>query len=437
MLKRIVIMALVLILSVSLFAGCTSSDVEQQGDDSSDTPEIIASDKKGLDWIDSPRNFEEWFNNAKITSLTSLGNTHRLKKVIEKARKGEDVTIAYLGGSITQGIGASDYTADHSPNLAYLPLSYKYFCDTFAKKGEEQVRAINAGIGATPSTVGALRFSYDVAAYEPDIVFVEFAVNDFDSEEHRDAFEGVVRHALSLESEPAVILLFSRTDQNQSMQYWMKEIGYHYDVSMISYADGVTYMIENGAMTWEDFSPDFAHPNDFGFSMVADFIAYFYDEVDRLEAQGKADETYERELMYFGRYENAMLLTEDTYTPTETGSWAAGSNGSKMTHGWKYAPGGDNEPIVFEFVGKDAYLIWPGSGYTSYGKISVRTYYNGEKVDSQMINEYNGGWMGPMIQNLYRADKEGNYRIEVSMIDNDVDKDAQILGVAYSKEVTK
>ncbi len=417
MYKRILIMALTLALSASFLTGC--------GDTGATRP--------GLEWIDAPANYDEWLNNAKITSLTSLGNTHRLKNVIEKAKKGEEVTIAYLGGSITQGVGASDWNGDHSPELAYLPLSYNYFCDTFAKKGQEQVKCVNAGIGATPSTLGALRFSYDVAPHNPDIVFVEFAVNDDPTDEHKDAFEGIVRHALNLESKPAVILLFSRTDENRSMQDWMKEIGAHYDVSMISYADGVSYMIDNGAMTWADFSPDFAHPNDFGHQMVADFIAYFYDEVDRLPAQGKETEDYQRELMYFGRYENAILLTEDTYTPEDKGSWRKGSDGNRMRHGWKYLPSGENEPIVFKFTGKDAYFIWPGSGYESYGKIVVKTLFNGEDVGTEIINEYNGGWMGPIVQTLYRAEEAGEFEIRVFMLNGNEKKDAQILGISYTK----
>lgn len=36
-------------------------------------------------------------------SLMNLGNTYRIRKAIEKARAGKEVTLAYIGGSITQG----------------------------------------------------------------------------------------------------------------------------------------------------------------------------------------------------------------------------------------------------------------------------------------------------------------------------------------------
>ena len=39
-------------------------------------------------------------------SLVNLGDTKRLEKALCKARAGQDVTIAFIGGSITQGAGA-------------------------------------------------------------------------------------------------------------------------------------------------------------------------------------------------------------------------------------------------------------------------------------------------------------------------------------------
>ena len=37
----------------------------------------------------------------------NLGNTYRIRKAIEKARAGKEVTLAYIGGSITQGAGGN------------------------------------------------------------------------------------------------------------------------------------------------------------------------------------------------------------------------------------------------------------------------------------------------------------------------------------------
>ena len=83
-----------------------------------------------LKWIDNPSSKEEYMNNAKIQSLTQLGNTYRLKKAIEKAKNGEDVNIVYIGGSITEG--------DHL-DTCYANRSYNYFKDKFGKGDGENV----------------------------------------------------------------------------------------------------------------------------------------------------------------------------------------------------------------------------------------------------------------------------------------------------------
>ena len=39
-------------------------------------------------------------------SLVQTGNVRRLKRAMQRAKQGEDVTVAFIGGSITQGAGA-------------------------------------------------------------------------------------------------------------------------------------------------------------------------------------------------------------------------------------------------------------------------------------------------------------------------------------------
>lgn len=109
-------------------------------------------------------------------SLLHPGNNVRLKAAIDKASRGEDVTIAYIGGSITQGAGAKPI---HTECYAYQ--SYLGFKALYGRDGGGKVHFIKAGVGGTPSELGIIRYERDVlreGAAEPDIVIVEFAVND-------------------------------------------------------------------------------------------------------------------------------------------------------------------------------------------------------------------------------------------------------------------
>ena len=101
-------------------------------------------------------------------SLMNFGNTCRIQRVIEKARDGKEVTLAYIGGSITQGAGAIPI---HTKCYAYQS------CQLFQKRfaAQDNVRLIKAGVGGTPSELGMIRFDRDVLRGEeqPDLVVID------------------------------------------------------------------------------------------------------------------------------------------------------------------------------------------------------------------------------------------------------------------------
>ena len=95
-----------------------------------------------------------------------------------KLESGEPVRVAYLGGSITEAKGWRSYTT-----AALKALS---------RGGIEE---INAGLGGTGSLMGVYRLERDVVTRSPDLVFVEFSVNDQQAAPRlvKSAFEGIVR----------------------------------------------------------------------------------------------------------------------------------------------------------------------------------------------------------------------------------------------------
>ena len=65
---------------------------------------------------------------------------------------------------------------------------------------DTEFKFINAGISSTCSTTGAHRLARDVLAARPDLLFVEFAVNDDQDAAHADrecrrGMEGILRQA--------------------------------------------------------------------------------------------------------------------------------------------------------------------------------------------------------------------------------------------------
>lgn len=61
------------------------------------------------------------------------------------------------------------------PELCYAYRVYEWWQEKFPKT---EVSYINAGIGATTSQFAAARVEKDLLDQKPDVVFVEFSVND-------------------------------------------------------------------------------------------------------------------------------------------------------------------------------------------------------------------------------------------------------------------
>ncbi len=103
-----------------------------------------------------------------------------IPNVLEKLERGRAVRIVYLGGSITNA------------NDGWRPQSLKWFQE---RHPNSKIEGINAAISGTGSDLAAFRLKHDVLRYEPDLLFVEFAVNDSWTSEGRiqRAMEGVVR----------------------------------------------------------------------------------------------------------------------------------------------------------------------------------------------------------------------------------------------------
>lgn len=113
------------------------------------------------------------------------GNKVRLAKAIKKLQANEEVTVAYIGGSITQGISAGE-------DLCYARLTTNWLEEKFPGA---KINYVNAGIGATGSVCGMARADTDIIEKNPDLVFVEFSVNDTteNTELNKEAYAALLR----------------------------------------------------------------------------------------------------------------------------------------------------------------------------------------------------------------------------------------------------
>ncbi len=241
-------------------------------------------------------------------SLVQIGNTKRLSKVIAKAKSGGDVTIAYIGGSITQGAGATPINTEC--------YAYKSFCGFKSLLGGgDNLHYIKAGVGGTPSELGVIRFERDVlrdGEVSPDLIIVEFAVNDDGDELKGGCYESLVRKILSLPSEPAVILLFSVFADDYNLQERLIPVGIRYDLAMCSVKNAVLpgfYDRENKVLTKHQYFYDMYHPTNLGHTIMADCLINVMEKTMLME---KFDEEYDpcfqKPPCIGAEFENVVLL---------------------------------------------------------------------------------------------------------------------------------
>ena len=213
----------------------------------------------------------EWYRAMLQDGIMRTGNNLRLKRVIERAQAGEHVTVAAIGGSITEGAGAADYQECYA---------VRFFRGFAARYGvNKNVHLVNAGVGGTGSTFGLMRYQRDIVdrvkdADEdglPDLVVIEFAVNDWQEPTKHRCYESLVKTVLEQPNEPAVILLFAVFKTGFNLQDEIRKIGETYDLMMVSVKDAA---FSHVGKEWQEkeFFYDEYHPTSMGHAIMADCL---------------------------------------------------------------------------------------------------------------------------------------------------------------------
>ena len=195
----------------------------------------------------------------------------RLKNLMKRAANGESLVIGFLGGSITQGSLSS------TPKTCYAYLVYEWWKKSFPNAA---FSFVNGGIGGTTSHYGGARAWKDVLCYRPDIVSVDFSVNDDANEFFEETYEGTLRRLLAAPSSPAVVVLNNVFyDTGENAQDYHNRIADHYGIPHVSIKDTVYPDVESGKIVRADITPDNLHPNDKGHRLVADEICKLLDSI--------------------------------------------------------------------------------------------------------------------------------------------------------------
>jgi len=259
----------------------------------------------------------------------------------DKLRAGAPVTVAYLGGSITAGAGASN------PEKS----SFRALVTEWLRKNnpKSEITELNVAInntGASGSSLyGALRARRDVVAYKPDLVFVEFAANDTNEDEAgtKKAIEGLLRQLLIVAQPPEVVMLYATNAKRGVRAEWHDAIAAHYRVPSINLQNRIWAMIDEGKVKPAELWPagsrpagswkDSLTPSDAGHKLYADFIISFLAEQEKLTSTPilrNLPPPLVSDEMNYGEFKAIVEIKPERGSAKEHGaSWRAESNNDR------------------------------------------------------------------------------------------------------------
>lgn len=389
-----------------LLTGCGSQVASSDTDNaqSSVTESSAPSELESSEVDYSKLSEEEIYDLMVERSLMTTGDMTRMANVLKKAENGEEITVAYIGGSITEGLTV----APSEPELCWAYLSYKWLCEKYPNA---KINYVNAGLSGTPSILGNVRLERDVLAHKPDICFVEFAVNDGMETKYKNAYESLVRTLLAQDNNMAVVLLFTVIKSGHTCQPHMSQIGNNYKLPMISEPDSLGVEFADGRMTWEDYSDDESHPNKRGHEIVRDFVAHYYETVIKTlnDNVGDVDRTLPAPV-FSDRYENMRYIDGETLKP-ELVNFEANDAHTAFHNGWMYL-GEQEASMKFTLKCKSLQMIYKANKSKFYASADV--YVDGE-LAATVNSRQSDGWDNPVTELVIDNDETAEHTVEIKV----------------------
>lgn len=183
---------------------------------------------------------------------------------LKKLKQEKKLIIGYFGGSITEAGGSNGRLGWRGRTTDALKEIYS----------DADIIEIQAAIGGTGSDLGAFRLNEDLLIYKPDLVFIEFAVNDSGTAEKRisRSIDGIVRSIII--DNPLIDIIFIYTTTASIIEAINNGYGYrsrevmsricdYYNIPFIDVGEDLQAAIKDGS-TWESLAPDMVHPTDVG-----------------------------------------------------------------------------------------------------------------------------------------------------------------------------
>ncbi len=184
---------------------------------------------------------------------------------------GGRLCVGFLGGSITDGRGGSNWPEGVG----------SWLVESFPKA---RIVLENAAIGATGSESGLFRCERDIIERGCDLVFVEYAVNDSQvpTERRMKSREGLLRKLVAAGRDVVLTYAFGRTMYDDLLAGRQPDTVAEFEQLAERYRIGSVWMglhallqLQAGRIRWEQWLPDGVHPSPWGSAIYAEAVCEF------------------------------------------------------------------------------------------------------------------------------------------------------------------
>lgn len=335
-----------------------------------------------------------------VEVVDELSNTY-YKLTTEKKLK-----VAYFGGSVTQGTGGTG-------GYCWRTATTEWFKKNFPSA---DVTEINAAWGGTGTYWGYFRMDDAVLSHNPDLIFIEFAINDAYKKRNRmDAalyMEGIVNKIQNKNPNCDIVIIFvtdksaNRLGKEYEQLLGHKDVAEHYGIPVIDVGRVLAEEIERTGNEWTYYVSDYVHPNNTGYKLYADCIAGYLENwlVTNPNKSGLASHKMPENHLVSNLSVESEIIGVSELKKTK-GFKNSKTTENSASHLGKTIYGSKNAEIELEFTGRGLGILADGSHYPTV-EVTVDDAITFTTAFSESISEWK------LIDNL----NYGEHKVKIKVI---------------------
>lgn len=327
-----------------------------------------------------------------LEQFIELRNAGHMAAFLQKLDKKQPVSICFLGGSITSGFKIDE-------KHCFVNLFKQWLDETYP---ENSITIYNLAIAGTPSIFGLYQCLQYLGHYDPDLVFIEYAINDMKNDEHQSAFESLVYSCLSMKKNPGVVLLLAKSQVGYTCQNYMDMVAEHYNQPSIFVGKAVD------TIAWEDYSDDYGHPNQKGHRLISDLIITLFTMAKTTAKEIKVPASYQLPDKAFYNNDLSQFVFQNKI--------------------WEYRGDGKNISVQFCETCRYLYLLYYSSIEDCYGDTELLI--DGQKLETLSGYRINN-WDHLMGHIVFLSDKPKKHSICLKMQTGEEDKFFSLQNIGF------